>query len=214
MKKVLLVAVAAAFIGSSAMAQDVMKQTGGENNVEVLFSPLGGNPIGINGIKYRKFTSATTAIRGTVFLGFNSSKDLSTDFDGTELRELEATSNEFNFSIAPGIERHFVGTDRLSPYYGAEVILGFATMRDAEEQLSLEDPADITIVETETTNGSLTFGANAFAGVDYYFADNIYLGFEFGFGLAFTTNFDTTTSTSGREDVETPNGNSFNVGLQ
>ena len=61
MKKVLIIAAAALFIGSTASAQDVMKQTGGEQNLEFLFSPLGGSPIGINGIKYRKFTSATTA---------------------------------------------------------------------------------------------------------------------------------------------------------
>src|SRR5690606_8222480 len=116
MKKVLIIAAAALFIGTTANAQEVMKQTGGEQNLEVLFAPLGGSPIGINGIKYRKFTDATTAYRATVFLGFGSSttKTLGGGSDGKG--ELKTTNSNFNISIQPGIEKHFVGTDRLSPY--------------------------------------------------------------------------------------------------
>ena len=92
MKKILIIAAAALFIGSTASAQDVMKQTGGEQNLEFLFAPLGGSPIGINGIKYRSFTSATTAWRASVFLGLNSETDKM--MGGTEGEtELKTTSS-------------------------------------------------------------------------------------------------------------------------
>lgn len=208
MKKYLLMAVAALLIGSTANAQDVFKQQGGEQNIEFLFAPLGGSPIGINGIKYRKFTSATTAFRATVFLGFTSETDimLADDADQTELK---MNMSEFNISIAPGIERHFPGTDRLSPYYGAEALIGFSNMRQKDEVLVGED-----VEENTTKDGSLTLGANAICGVDYYFHDNIYIGAELGFGLQFTTDFDTVSESTieGSDTIETPNGNSFGIG--
>jgi hypothetical protein len=34
-----------------------------------------------------------------------------------------------------------------------------------------------------TTQGTTTIGLNALAGVDFYFADNIYMGAEIGFGF-------------------------------
>lgn len=208
MKKIFLLAAAALLIGSTANAQDVFKQQGGEQNIEFLFAPLGGSPIGINGVKYRKFTSATTAWRATVFLGFNSATDIMLGGDdGTT--ELKMNMSEFNIQIAPGIERHFPGTDRLSPYYGAEALIGFMNTREKEEFLVGDD-----IEEGTVKNGSLTLGANAICGVDYYFHDNIYIGAELGFGLQFTTDFDTVeeSTAEGSETTETPNGNSFGIG--
>lgn len=206
-------AAAALLIGSTANAQDVMKQQGGEKNIEFLFAPLGGSPIGINGIKYRTFSDATTAFRATVFLGFSSNKDVETIGFGDDAVELEDVMSEFNISIAPGIEKHFAGTDRLSPYYGAEALIGFTRMTERDQQgggeFGQDDPVEFT-----TKDGSLTLGLNGICGVDYYFADNIYLGGELGFGLAFTTDFDTVQESDldGSETVETPNGNSFSIG--
>ncbi|MFN2430938.1 MAG: hypothetical protein ABR574_13040, partial [Cryomorphaceae bacterium] len=210
MKKVLLIAVAALFAASAAQSQDVYKQTGGEKNLEVLFAPLGGSPIGINGIKFRTFTSATTAIRGEVFLGFNSSADkrLETDSEGDE-QELKDSESAFDISVNIGIENHFAGTDRLSPYVGVVGIVGFSNSTEKSEFLSGTD-----IEEGTTKNGSLSFGANAVAGCDFYFADNIYIGAELGFGALFTTEFDTKqeSTVEGSETIETPNGNSFSIG--
>lgn len=212
MKKLLLVAAAAAFMSSATQAQDVLKQTGGESNIEFLFSPLGGSPIGINGIKFRKFTSATTAWRASVFIGLSSSTDkfIGTDEDGDDV-DLQDKMTGFDFSIAPGYEMHFAGTDRLSPYVGGEVIIGFSNEKSVME---MSDAAtDITTVTEKT--GSFTGGLNALAGVDFYFADNIYLGAELGFGFAFTSDFETTTEVDfdGESNETTePGGSSFNLG--
>jgi opacity protein-like surface antigen len=213
MKKLFLVAAAAAFMASAAQAQDVYKQTGGESNLEFLFTPLGGSPIGINGIKYRKFTSATTALRATVFVGFNSSNDKFNGFDSTgDEVELSDKMSGFDITIAPGYEMHFAGTDRLSPYVGAEVLIGFSNSKEVSE--SIPEGSDDISTMTET-NGSFTGGLNALAGMDYYFAHDIYIGAELGFGFAFTSDFETKTEVefdgNTNEGTE-PGGSSFNIG--
>ena len=214
MKKVLIIAAAALFIGSAANAQDVMKQTGGEQNLEVLFAPLGGSPIGINGIKYRSFTSATTAWRATVFLGFNSTTDKTLGGGSDFEDELKTVNSNFDISVRPGIEKHFLGTDRLSPYYGAEAIVGFGTASTKEDQTYGVDN-DVETVKT-TSQGMLTLGVNGIAGVDFYFADNIYMGAELGFGIAYELEFEEKVeSLDGDGDIqsgEVPGGSSFNVG--
>jgi len=204
MKKFFLVAAAACFIGSAANAQDVYKQTGGEKNVEVLFAPFGGSPIGINGIKFRSFTDATTAIRAEVFLGFGSTSE-ETSMEGTAGT---STTSTFDIEVNPGIEFHLPGTDRLSPYYGGVLQLGFNREASGFE-------ADDVDSETSTTNGAFRVGAIGVGGFDYYFAHNIYLGAEIGFGLGFTTNFDTVSEVTANGETtttETPNGSSFDIG--
>lgn len=211
MKKIFLFAVAACFIGSAAKAQDVYKQTGGEKNVEVLFAPFGGSPIGINGIKFRSFTSATTAIRAEVFLGFGSSSDVIGALENGD--EVTSSSSSFDIEINPGIEFHLPGTDRLSPYYGGFVQIGFNRTGSTTE---IPNGDNTSIAgESTTTDGALRLGAFGVGGFDYYFAHNIYLGAEIGFGLGFVTNFDTVTeNNAGNETVTTeiPNGSSFDLG--
>jgi hypothetical protein len=211
MKKIFLFAAAAMFIGTAANAQDVYKQTGGEQNIEVLFAPLGGSPIGINGIKYRKFTSATTAWRAEVFLGFSSATTVSTEFDSNfEPVELNDKSSSFDIVLSPGLEWHLPGTDRLSPYYGAVLNIGYSTSTDKSEFLAPNDD----IEENTTKNGSLGLGLAGVGGFDFYFADNIYMGAEIGVGFGFNSDFDTVmeSTVSGSETVETPNGSSLNFG--
>lgn len=210
MKKILLLAAAAVMIGTAAQAQnDVKKQQGGEQNLEFLFAPLGGNPIGINGIKYRSFTSATTAWRATIFIGFSSDTDKMLASDGKT--ELKSANTNFDIVIAPGIESHFAGTDALSPYVGAEASLGFSRTTSSEEGY---DAFEDDVYENKTKDGSLSIGVNGFAGMDWYFAHRIYLGAEMGFGVQFTTEFDTVMESDieGVDDVESPNGSSINVG--
>lgn len=204
MKKIFLITATACFIGSATQAQDVYKQTGGEKNIEALFAPFGGSPIGINGIKYRTFTDATTALRAEVFLGFGST---STE---TSMEGVAGTSSTSSFDIElnPGIEFHLPGTDRLSPYYGGVLQIGF----NREAQNFEADDVD---AETSTTDGAFRLGLFGVGGFDYYFAHNIYLGAEIGFGLGFTSNFDTVTETTANNETtttEAPNGSSFDLG--
>lgn len=211
MKKVLMIAVAACFIGSAAKAQDVYKQTGGEGNVEVLFAPLGGNPIGINGIKYRKFTEANRAWRAEAFIGFNTNTDIVGEFDGDDLKD---TQTNFDLELAFGIENHLPGTDRLSPYWGYEGRIGFGTANQSSQ--STEGFGDDEVlVESSQSDGAFSIGAFGIAGFDYYFAHNIYIGAELGVGARFVTDFDTTIETTVGNETNTaefPNGSSISFG--
>ena len=111
-----------ALVATSMVGAQAQKFQGGEKNLEVNFSPLGENPIGIEGIRFRMFNSESSAIR----LGFNINGGKTTDVvqqpyevengaNDISKSELYSTSKNFGFSIRPGYEKHFAGTDRLSP---------------------------------------------------------------------------------------------------
>ena len=210
-KTIILLFIAVFTIGYTQAQQN--KQVAGSKNLEVLFAPLGGNPVSIGGIKYRAFSSETSAFRVTVFLGYQSETSIVIEQDeNSDDVELKDKTGTFDISIRPGIEKHFTGTDRLSPYVGGELLLGMNKEKSVMESYDLGEEE---IYENIKKDGMLTFGVNAVAGVDYYFAQNIYLGAEFGFGLAFNLINDTkeeTTINDGPDDIITPNGSSFSVG--
>ena len=70
--------------------------------------------------------------------------------------EVTTKNSIMNFGLAA--EYHLAGTDRMSPYFTA----GFNTGKDSRNDFS-------------------TFGLNVGAGIDYYVAENIYVGLELGF---------------------------------
>jgi hypothetical protein len=186
MKKVLML-VAAVAITTAGFAQ---KFESGDKNLEVNFAPLGGAPISINNIKLRLFNTDASAFRLGFGLTLANEKTVNgTTTDGkTTMFNNEST---FNFSIRPGYEMHFEGTDRLSPYWGAE--LDFAIQTHSVEDEYENTPAAVNSVETTTTTGTdgyVRFGVNVLAGFDYYFADKLYLGSEIGFGFGIVSNSD------------------------
>ena len=116
---------AAVFTSSDLNAQEDggMRPAGGEKNIEVNFTPLGGAPISINTLRFRYFMSSDMAIR--VGFGLNLAGTSSTTNTvaggGTGNVELESTTSSFGLTLNPGIEKHFAQTDRLSPYVGAAI---------------------------------------------------------------------------------------------
>lgn len=179
MKKVALAF--ALILGAITIADAQYKPVGGEKNLEVSLAPLGGSPISIVGIKGRSWKSESSAIRLTTFLGFSNettvTQDEDSDIDALETKDKNST---FSIAVAPGIEKHMAGTDRLSPYVGAYVSIGFtSTTEKMEEQINADD-----IATTTNKSGAINLGLNGVAGFDYYIAEHLYLGTELGFGLA------------------------------
>ena len=189
MKKTILFC-ALALATSGLFAQ---KQTGGEKNLEVQFTPLGDAPVSIAGLRFRMFNSEASAFRLSINVG-GSTDAVVTEQPGVsgapdeDRPELYDTDKSFTFSIAPGYEKHFEGTDRLSPYVGAEVAFETTTLTSTSEAWdgTNTDPLDGAVWESTLTTGTTSFGLNLVAGTDFYFADNIYLGVEVGFGFAKT----------------------------
>lgn len=208
-KRVLLIAAitAGVFTTSNVNAQD-FKPAGGEKNIEVNFAPLGGSPISINNLRFRYFTSSDMAIRVGFSVASSSSTDITLGGTNNDI-EIEDKSSTFGLTINPGIEKHFAGTDRLSPYVGAELNFNLTSTTDLNQSINANgDGTD----EAETTDGSTTFGLNLLVGADWYFSKHIYMGTEVGFGFASTSNADTEFTPATGPSVSSPNGSSFDLG--
>jgi hypothetical protein len=208
-----------ALVAASVAGANAQKFQGGEKNLEVTFSPLSENPIGIEGIRFRMFNSESSAIR--VGFNINGGKntsviqqpyDVENGANDVAKSELYATTKNFGFSIRPGYEKHFAGTDRLSPYVGAELVFSMNSSSYSEEYHSgntADNMADDNGAYTEAAKwstwnierkeGSRTFGLNAVAGADFYFADNFYLGAEISLGFRGTNWKDSEISVSSPE---------------
>jgi len=237
MKKIILVALSACMFIATADAQN--KQAGGEKNLQVLFSPLGGSPVSLNGggISFRKFNATgTSAWRLNVFIGLNSKTevtgqpiDTGTFATGGGRPELDKKTSGMTIGIRPGYEKHFTGTPNLSPYIGAELLFSMTTAKVETDQLGTNGTNTVAptsyVVLTEEKKGdgaSTTFGVNLIAGFDYYIVKNLALGAEFGFGFSTTSNADITQNSAGpnpttgafelKDDPTQKQGSSMNVG--
>jgi hypothetical protein len=176
MKKNLLSAVAV-FAFGFANAQDIKTDAGtftkpisGTYIMEATMTPdlTGGgifslpslnSDLGMLGIKVRKFSSDTKAMRmGANLTIMNSGED--------------NVDTEFSVGASIGVEHHMKGAERLSTYWGYEGNIGYVSSNG-----------------DDNTPGKFTkfgFGANAFTGFDYYIMPKIYLGAEVSYGLAVT----------------------------
>ncbi|WP_396143200.1 hypothetical protein [Flavobacterium sp.] len=181
MKKVLFSAAALLAFGF-ANAQDIKTDAGtftkpkaGTYIMEATMTPdiTGGgifslpslnSDLGMLGIKVRKFSSDTKALRmGANLTIMNSGED--------------NVDTEFTVGASLGVEHHMKGAERLSTYWGYEANLGYVSSNGS---LDLDD--DFYGVK----HTKIGFGASAFTGFDYYIMPKIYLGAEVSYGLAVT----------------------------
>jgi hypothetical protein len=158
------------------------KQTQGNLPVELEFSPLGNNPLKISGLKARYFLSDSRALRMNLFLGGSRSnqKQVAENSNGDEILLDNITSN-FDFSIKPGYEIHFAGTEKFSPYVGGEMLFAAKSNKIVAEVLDFSDD----IEKSKSTTGAVTLGMNLLTGCDYYFTSKIFIGAELGLGFAY-----------------------------
>ena len=179
------------------MAQDTpsaFKPAAGANNLELNFVPLNGKPIQLTYIRYRRFISDKTAFRLGVGVSFSSSKADSV-FKSNLVANTTISSGykktQMGWVIKPGIEKHFAGTDRLSPYIGAELELaGQSTKEVTPQGVNAKDELTIVTDKNKNKGGFFRIGVNAVAGFDCYVTKHLYLGAEMGFGFSMTKNSD------------------------
>ncbi len=134
----------------------------------------------------RYFLKDDMALRLSLGVSTSStSQDYTENADGTGGTGTVETSGS-NFGIGVGIEKHFAGTDKLSPYVGAGI--SFSTGSSSETWTNAEQNtsgsygyAAATTAKFDDSNSS--FGIAVNAGADYYFTNSIYLGIEVGFGF-------------------------------
>ena len=155
------------------------KQDEGDIPIEFEFSPLGANPLKISSIRSRYFLKENLAFRMGLFVG-GSRKPSFTEVNDIELVN---SSKSFNFNLRPGIEKHFKGTDRLSPYYGGE--LSFTYKKDITAAQSIWSSNTEEIKTQKNISSNSILGLNIFSGADFYITDKIFLGVELGFGFQY-----------------------------
>lgn len=126
----------------------------------------------------RYFISDLSAFRLSLFVGGTYKLTDEETEDNPTLTDKDRT---IDFSINPGYEYHFDGTDKLSPYIGGELAYTQTSEKVSDES---NNQTQIRTLTTKTSNS--TIGLRILAGGDYYFTDKIYLGAELGFGFTRT----------------------------
>jgi outer membrane protein W len=181
MKKVIL---SAAFIGIS-VASFAQKPAAGGKTAEVNFTGSGLNSFSYSTpqLRFRYFNTDKSAFRLLLSAGSTSSTDKQT-IDGTEVTKVVSTG--FGFTLAPGYEKHFEGTSKLSPYVGGQLSLGLSGGGSTEFTNATGDDGEgfgagnKSLIKSGST---FSFGLSTYMGADYYITDGVFVGAEFGLNL-------------------------------
>jgi outer membrane protein W len=216
MKKLILSAALLAGFTFGANAQNTtsseggIKPTSGEITMEANVNLFGGDI---------SLSNSLNQIRGRYFFSDNMAFRL-----GTNIRyqsnnpTLDVETSTFEFSLAPGIEKHFAGTNRLSPYIGADLLFGLKTSHyeDKDPGGSLKNFEIDGSWLDGNERGNFLIGLAGVAGCDFYVAKHLYFGYELGLELSsvkYSEVETTTTFSSGSVETEKFDSNSnFNFG--
>ncbi len=208
MKKMLL-CIAFAMTAHYASAQESntensdLKPTKGDFATELNFNPFKGNLSFnnvLNQVKGRLFIKPNVALR----LGFNvgvldSTLNYGNPY-GTQSSFSSDERSSTNFGLNFGIEKHFKGTRRLSPYIGADLFWGTKSSKqdiaNNASSISIKN-GWLDVQYYQSGNTVITsyrvseaayqrYGINVVAGFDFYMAKNFFLGYEFNLGYSKT----------------------------
>lgn len=190
-KSVFLVAILAIIPFMAYAQQKKFKPDTLKVATEVFFSPISfsigydnltgdptidGSSISIPsyGAKVRVFTGGHWAFRMQLGLNSDIYNDVSQTTSGSSTYKTRSSESYTTFSLVPGFEYHFKGTERVSPYVGAEVGLLLNANNTAMKTDGQSDS------DSEVNAG---FVLNAVTGFDVYLCKGLYLGAELGFGI-------------------------------
>ena len=148
----------------------------------------------------KMFKDANTAYRAGLRIGFGSftthnALNNAGDSVGTAK---DVSASGMNIALTAGLEKRR-GAGRLQGVYGAEAGLAFGgggtvTNTYAMALTDARNPGVGGRVAETTIGNVFSFGARAFAGVEYFVLPKISIAGEFGWGLTFTTTGDGTTT--------------------
>lgn len=122
-----------------------------------------------SGAKFRYFLEEDLALR----LGLNVGNTKNQTVNGINPNVETTTIKASNFAVNLGVEKHFAGSDRLSTYAGADLVIGSgSTSTDKINQNGDYRKA--------SGGAGTTFGVRLLTGADYYIAKKVFLGVEVG----------------------------------
>lgn len=182
-KKVLMTVVLA---GATSLAMAQKPTEGNPSSLEVQLNLAGeSNTVASPTLKYRYFLSSNLAVRfGLGYNGDKTEENFTENADGTGASgTLEIKSS--SFEVSPGVEYHFAGTDRLSPYLGVAITIGSG--KYSEDGSATDGVEYVEGLNFEYEAPMSMFGFSILAGMDYYVAENLFVGAELGWGSTSTT---------------------------
>ncbi len=213
MKKLFLMAASLLFIGTGiAQTRTVIVQKDkvttttnccnsngfkpGEGDVTADFSIFSKGiletPFAVQALKLRYFIDNNWALRGE--LSHSSNTTTSSQKNDSATREEFAKKQKSNFGFGLGVEYHFNGTGRLSPYIGGELSVS-STSQSQYNSTTQSDKNKVSSILVKGPNG-FGGGCSLFLGADYYIARHLYLGAEAGWGIDYTKTGGVTTVTT------------------
>jgi outer membrane protein W len=139
--------------------------TGGNSPFSLPFLAQGSD---IVVIKARRYMSDNKSLRILANISLDNDKD-----------ENDLIQRATTVALGAGVEKHYAGKERISPYFGYGGGFG----------LNLESQEFVGGDGTEGTSSTTTvaFSAGMFAGFDYYIMPDIYLGMEINYGFGFNS---------------------------
>jgi len=185
MRKVVLVAMATLLV-SSVQAQ--FKPVAGSCGLEVQFRPFARNTFQavafendirtIYGVSPWFFVTDRVELRADFGFGFDSEKDKQKDPEGNNDMLYKWSSNAFGLRV--GAYYHFKGTERISPYLGANVGFGMAGSTNKITNWNFASGDSRT-----SKGGMLGLNVALATGFNWYIVNGLYLGADIGLGFVF-----------------------------
>lgn len=182
----------------AAQTEPTFKPLAGNWSTEATFyAQTGSNALrfGLNDIKIRRFSSDRMAHR----LRMLATQNNETTVIVGSMGNMERNIKEESIFIAPGFEKHLPGTNRLSPYWGTELVVG----KSFYEYNLTNSTNGQTFTQggtfNTTTKKSISLGANMIIGADFYLGKQLFIGAEVGYGFIYQNfgNSDVTVKSNG-----------------
>ena len=178
MKRILFLFGAVFFFANSFAQENEFKPEAGDFSTEVNFKPFASSPLNIDLIRLRRFIDDENALR----IGFMVNLDRMEDANNSLNDEDHELYQSIEVTFQPGFERHFEGTERLSPYVGIEAELTIKSSKAEIEEELITTNIEGAWSENGSNRGFTRLGMNLLFGADYYIAREVFIGVEFGWG--------------------------------
>lgn len=181
-----------------AISQDVVSKGEKKWGTELNFNPFNGS-LSLNNstgqIKVRRFLNGEIALRAGITLSWQNFNEEERQKYTTNPYKTSDKKQSLQTILNLGFEKHFLSGKHLSPYIGAEVGFGFKkskhemelnyskrTIKGAWQKYMYDGQY---YYQTFEENNYISAGANLLAGFDFYVVENLYFGYEFGFGAEY-----------------------------
>lgn len=206
MKKIILSALAVIFAINVANAQENKPLQGNVTADLGIFTSgifnSSKSPVStLDGVlKGRYFIMDDMAIRASFGLDDQTTKN-------TTVKDVVTTDRLNAIHVGAGVEKHFEGTDRLSPYVGADLYVQSTTRKNTVDHLT-DNTLDVIIKEAPVFG----FGARLLFGADYYIAQHVYMGVEAGLDMKSTSTGRTSRTINGQTTTSEKVGSKLTLG--